>query len=301
MNFRYFLELVGLAALWGASFLFMRIAVPEFGPIWLSAIRVLIAGLVLLPILIYQGFLADLRKTIFPVLLLGGINSALPFLGFAFATTFLTGGFTSILNATAPLFGVLLVIISGNIKTLSRAQMVGFLVGFLGVAILIGLRPMQITTHFWLAVAAGLSGALLYAISANFIKLKLTGVPSMVIAAGSQISASLWLLPLLPFKVPAAFPSLKAILALFALALFSTALAYLIYFRLIRLVGATRSLTVTYLIPAFAMLWGALILHEPVTGGMVFGCGVILLGTALANGLFNKASFVKAQNGLTAK
>ena len=136
MNFRYFLELVGLAALWGASFLFMRIAVPEFGPIWLSAIRVLIAGLVLLPILIQQGLLTDLRKNVGPVLLLGGINSALPFLGFAFATTILTGGFTSILNATAPLFGVLLVIISGNIKTLSRTQMAGFLVGFAG-----GLRP----------------------------------------------------------------------------------------------------------------------------------------------------------------
>jgi drug/metabolite transporter (DMT)-like permease len=140
---------------------------------------------------------------------------------------------------------------------------------------------------FWLAVLAGLSGSLLYAISANYIKRKLNNVPALVIAAGSQLSASILFLPLLPFSVPAAMPSLKAILALIALAVFSTALAYLMYFRLIRVLGAARAVTVTYMIPLFAMVWGALLLHEEVTWDMVVGCIVILLGTALANGVFN--------------
>lgn len=293
MHLRYFLELIGLAALWGASFLFMRMAVPEFGPVWLIGVRVFIAGLFLLPILIQQNLWSVARAHAKPLLILGGINSALPFLGFAYATTVLTGGFTSILNATAPLFGVLIVMLTGHIKTLSRAQISGFLVGFAGVAILIGLRPQHVTAHFWLAVAAGLGAACLYAISANFIRQKLTGVPAIVTATGSQLSASLWTLPLLLFTIPKALPSLHASFAVIGLAVFSTALAYLMYFRLIRLLGSTRTLTVTYMIPAFAMLWGVVLLHEPITSGMIMGCIVILLGTALANGLFNPSTWAK--------
>lgn len=288
MNLRYFLELIALAALWGASFLFMRVAVPEFGPIWLIAWRVFLASLVLVPILIQQGLVSELRKNAKPLMLLGIINSALPFLGFAYATTILTGGFTSILNATVPLFAVLLVLLGINQEKLSWAQIGGFILGFSGVGILLGWHTATTSPYFWLAVLASLMAALLYAISANYIKSRLTGVSAIVIAVGSQLAASLFFLPLLPFSVPAGLPSLKAILALLALAVFSTALAYLMYFRLIRILGAARAVTVTYLIPLFAMIWGALLLNEPITWDMIAGCIVILIGTALANGVFKK-------------
>ena len=286
MNLRYFLELIALAALWGASFLFMRVAVPEFGPIWLIAWRVFLAALFLLPILIHQGLISELQKNIKPLLLLGAFNSALPFLGFAYATTILTGGFTAILNATVPLFGVLLVLLGFNQEKLSSAQIGGFLLGFAGVAILLGWHTSTSSPYFWFAVAASLAAALLYAISANYIKRRLVGVSAVVIAVGSQVAASILFLPLVPFSIPAAFPSIKAILALMALAIFSTALAYLMYFRLIRVLGAARAVTVTYMIPMFAMFWGALLLHEPITWDMIVGCVVILTGTALANGVF---------------
>lgn len=286
MNLRYFFELIALAALWGASFLFMRVAVPEFGPIWLIAWRVFLAGLVLLPILLHQGLLSELKANAKPLFLLGIFNSALPFLGFAYATTILTGGFTSILNATVPLFGVLLVLLGINKEKLSWAQIGGFILGFIGVAILLGWHTATNSPHFWLAVLASLMAALLYAISATYIKRRLAGVSAVVIAVGSQIAAALFFLPLMPFSVPESLPSLKAILALIALAVFSTALAYLMYFRLIRILGAARAVTVTYMIPLFAMIWGSLLLNEPITWDMIVGCVVILAGTALANGVF---------------
>lgn len=285
MNLRYFFELIALAALWGASFLFMRVAVPEFGPIWLIAWRVFLAGLVLLPVLIHQGLLEDLQKHAKTLLIVGIFNSALPFLGFAYATTILTGGFTSILNATVPLFGVLLVLLGINKEQLSSAQIGGFLLGFTGVGILLGWHTSTTSPYFWLAVLASLTAALLYAISATYIKRRLVGVSAVVIAVGSQLAATLVFIPLLPFSMPATLPSLKAILALVALAVFSTAVAYLMYFRLIRMLGAARAVTVTYMIPLFAMIWGTLLLHEPITWDMIVGCVVILAGTALANGV----------------
>lgn len=288
MNLRYFFELIALAALWGASFLFMRVAVPEFGPIWLIAWRVFLASLVLLPILIHQGLLGELRKNIKPLVLLGIFNSALPFLGFAYATTILTGGFTSILNATVPLFGVLLVLLGINKEKFSWAQIGGFLLGFAGVGILLGWHTSTASPYFWLAVAASLTAALFYALCANYIKLRLVGVSAVVIAVGSQLAATVFFIPFVPFSIPESIPSLTAILALIALAIFSTALAYLMYFRLIRVLGAARTVTVTYMIPLFAMIWGTLLLHEPLTWDMVVGCVVILTGTALANGVFTR-------------
>jgi drug/metabolite transporter (DMT)-like permease len=123
----------------------------------------------------------------------------------------------------------------------------------------------------------------MYAIAAPFIRLNLNGVPSLVIATGSQLSAAVFLLPLLPFTQPQAAPSSDALLAVVGLALLSTSLAYILYFRLIHTVGSTRALTVAYLIPLFAILWGALILNEAITVSMVAGGALILLGTAIAN------------------
>ena len=275
-------ELLALAALWGGSFLFMRVAVPEFGPVWLIELRVLLAGLALLPLLLRQGLLPQFSHYRRTLLLVGWLNSALPFCLLAFASLYLSAGMTAILNGTAPFFGVAITSVWLQEK-LTINRVVGLLLGFIGVVVLVGLREAAVTDSLLWAIAAGLCAALMYAIAAPFIRLNLQGVPSLVIATGSQLSAALCLLPALPFTRPEKLPTPLSILALVGLALLSTSLAYILYFRLINAVGSTRALTVTYLIPLFAILWGALFLKEAITIAMVVGGGLILLGTAIAN------------------
>lgn len=280
-------EFILLAALWGGSFLFMRIAAPEFGAIWLIEVRVLLAGLVLLPVLISLKPWAEVRRHARSLFILGCINSALPFSLLAFASLFLPAGFTSILNATSPIFGTIVAFI-GVKERFTVQRMIGFGLGFAGVVILIGWRSVAATPSFFAAVFAGLFAGFLYAIGATYAKQTLTEVPAIVIVTVSQLSAAVFLLPALPFTVPPAFPSVLSIVCVVMLAGISTALAYILYFRLIRQVGAARALTVGYLIPLFALIWGAIVLKEPITFAMIYGCVLILLGTAIANHLPDK-------------
>lgn len=285
MKFSDTVELLLLAALWGGSFLFMRIAAPVLGPVWLIEFRVLLAGLVLLPILIRLNLLRELQRRASVLIVIGWINSAIPFSLLAFASVSLPAGFTSILNATTPLFGTLVATVWLKEK-LSIARMIGFVLGFIGVVILVGWKGLTATSSFWVAVFAGLSAALMYALSAPYIKQSLAGVSPLVVTTGSQLGAALLLLPMLPWTVPQQTPSIAVILSVIALALLSTAFAYILYFRLIQNIGSTKALTVTYLIPLFALFWGAIVLQESVTVPMVIGCGFVLLGTAIANDLF---------------
>jgi drug/metabolite transporter (DMT)-like permease len=278
-------ELLLLAALWGGSFLFMRIAAPVLGPVWLIEMRVLLAGLVLLPFLLHLGLWSEVRRKAMPLFVIGCINSAIPFLLLAFASVSLPSGFTSILNATAPLFGTGIALVWLKEK-LTSSRSIGFGLGFAGVLILVGWKAVVATPTFFIAVVAGLAAALMYAIAAPYAKKQLAGVPPLVIATASQLSAAIVLLPAIPFALPNATPTPIVLSSVLMLALFSTALAYILYFRLIKNVGSTKALTVTYLIPLFAILWGTIVLSEPVTSSMVLGCGLILLGTAIANDLF---------------
>lgn len=275
-------ELLLLAALWGASFLFMRIAAPELGPIWLIELRVLLSGLSLLPLLLHQRLGGQMREHWRSLAVVGLLNSALPFSLLAFSSLSLPAGTTAILNGTVPFFGVAVAYVWLQ-EPLNASRIVGLLLGFMGVVILVGLRGTALTSDILLAIATGLCAALMYAIAAPYIRLNFQGVPSVVIATGSQLSAAACLLPLLPFTLPYAAPSQRALLAVISLALLSTSLAYILYFRLIHTVGSTRALTVAYLIPLFAIFWGALILNEAITLSMVTGGALILLGTAIAN------------------
>ncbi len=279
-------ELLLLAALWGGSFLFMRIAAPILGPVWLIEFRVLLAGLVLLPVLAKLGLLAEMQRQFIPLLIVGCLNSAIPFLLLAFASVSLPAGFTSILNGTAPLFGTIVAFIWLH-ERLTPARMLGFVLGFIGVVILVGWKAIDTTPGFLIAIVAALSAALMYAIAAPYIKKNLVGVSSLVVTTGSQLGAALVIIPALPFTVPQQIPSVGVAISVLALAVLSTAFAYILYFRLIQNVGSTKALTVTYLIPLFAMLWGAIVLREVVTLSMIFGCGLVLLGTAIANDLFS--------------
>jgi drug/metabolite transporter (DMT)-like permease len=281
-------ELVALAALWGASFLFMRIAVPEFGPVLASALRVAGAALLLLPLMACRGHAGALRQHWRPIAIVGLFNSALPFVLFAVAALAINAGLSSIFNATAPLWGALIAWLWLGDR-LSALRVFGLVLGFAGIVFLAwdkaSLRPGEHGVSAAVAIGACLLATLCYGFAANYTRKRLSGVPPLATAAGSQMSAAALLaLPALGFA-PTAMPGAAAWASLAALALLCTAVAYLLYFRLIAHIGAPRAITVTYLIPVFAVLWGALFLGEAVTLPMAFGCAVILAGTALASGM----------------
>ena len=277
----FFPALILLAALWGASFLFMRVAAPVIGPVWLIEMRVLIAGLALLPLVVSRRHLHLLRQEWRGLLLVGILNAALPFTLLAYATLQLSAGMTSILNATVPIFAVVV----GTMiyaEPLGLRRLFGVLLGFVGVVVLVGLPQDGYTPPLW-SVLAGLAAACSYVFAANLAGRRLRHLPGVVFVTGSQLGAALALLPLLPFWLPAVSPGWPVVSAVVALALLSTSLAFLIYFQLLREVGATRTLTVTYLIPVFAIVWGMLFLDESITLSMLMGCALVLAGVGLAN------------------
>jgi drug/metabolite transporter (DMT)-like permease len=281
-------ELLALGSIWGCSFLFMRLASPEFGPVPLIALRVTTAALFLLPILVWTGNPRAPWQRRGEMLVIGFFNSAFPFCLFAFATLSLTGGFTAVLNATAPLFTAVVAYLWVG-ERLSRLGAFGLLVGLFGVVVLVwdklGVDPGSAP----LAIAAGLLGACSYGIAANHARVRFSGIGSLEMAGGSQVAASILLLPLCWFWWPETVPSTQAWLAMLALGIPCTGIAYILYFRLLSRLGPSRAVTVTYIVPLAAMVFGALLMDESVTLRMLAGCGLILLGTGLATGVLRPA------------
>jgi drug/metabolite transporter (DMT)-like permease len=288
MRPRDIVDLVLLAALWGASFLFMRVAVPQFGALPLAALRVGGAALLLLALLASRSGLGGMLEHWRPIALIGISNSALPFLGFSMAAMSIPAGLSSILNATSPMFGALFAMVWLR-EPSNMSRVAGLGIGFVGVVLLASDAQE-------LAVAAGgpgtgvaiglcLAASLLYGFSACFARRHLLGVDPLAVATGSQVSATLALAVPAIWAWPAATPSSVAWLAALALALFCTGIAYLLYFRLIARIGPARAIAVTFLVPAFAMLWAGAFLGEAVTPGMLALCALILLGTSLATGV----------------
>jgi drug/metabolite transporter (DMT)-like permease len=280
-------EFVLLGAIWGASFLFMRIATLEFGPVATAAVRVVIATACLLPVVFARGLAASFGRHWKIACALGILNSAIPFACFSFALLSITTGLSAILNATVPLFGALVAWLwLGDRPTGSR--LAGLAIGFGGVALLAwdqaSFKPVAHGYAPGWAVLACLLATSCYALAASATKRFLAGVPALVTAAGSQLGAALGLvLPALWLR-PAQPPGANAWLAVIALGVICTGLAYVLYFRLIENAGPSRALAVTFLVPVFAVIYGALFLGEAVTMKMLVCGAVILCGTALATG-----------------
>nr|AUN37370.1 drug/metabolite transporter (DMT) superfamily permease [uncultured bacterium] len=292
MRSRDIVDLLLLAMLWGGSFLFMRLAVPEFGPLPLVEMRVLVAALFLLPLMLRHHRADVLSRNWRGLAFIGITNSAIPFALFSFAMLSITSGFAAILNSTSPLFaGVIAWIWLRDRLPWMRAA--GLLVGFAGVALLVWGKPTFSLRGDALAIAAAIGASLSYGFSPNFIKRHMTQVPPIVIATGSQVVAAIVVLPMAIAQWPATTPSTIAWLSAVAIGVGCTGIAYILYFRLIRNVGPTRAIAVTFLIPGFGMLYGALFLGEPVTAGMIAGCAVILAGTALATGVIDARPFAR--------
>jgi drug/metabolite transporter (DMT)-like permease len=285
-------ELLALAAIWGASFLFMRWGAPEFGALTLAFLRVGLAALALLPLLAWhQGrpSLALLHTHWRALLGLSLITSALPFALFAYAALHLPAGLSSILNATVPMWSALVAWV-WLAQAPTRWRSAGLLIGFGGVVLLVWAKTgLTGDARFW-AVLACLLATLNYAVSAVATRRWLGDAPPLVVATGSQIGASVWLLLPGLWAWPAAAPSAAAWGSLAALALLCTGVAYILYFRLLARVGPTNAVTVTFLIPLFAVIWGALFLQETLTLPILGGGVLVLLGTALALGLWPRKS-----------
>ncbi|HKE46183.1 MAG TPA: DMT family transporter [Steroidobacteraceae bacterium] len=283
MSTRDRFDLVLLGVIWGASFLFTRITAPEFGAFALVEIRLAIGAAILTGLLAARGGFGELRGAWTPALIVGFFNSALPFALFAYALVFITAGTAAVINATTPLFGALVAYIWLNDRmTVMRA--VGLAVGFCGVVLSAWDKISLSGGSTTLAIFATLGASLSYGVGVNYAKRRLTGVAPLAQATGSNIAAALLLLPLALTHWPSTSPTLKGWLCVAALGIFCTALAYVLYFRLITRVGPAKATTVTYLIPVFGMLWGYLFLHEGVTPQMLTACAVIVFGTALATG-----------------
>jgi drug/metabolite transporter (DMT)-like permease len=276
-------EFVMLAAIWGGSFLFMRAGAAEFG-VWATAgLRVGLASVFLLPLLLMRGQWPALKRKMGSVFFVGLLNSGLPFAFYAYALLSISTGLSSILNATVPLFGALVAWLWLKERP-GFSRGVGLGVGFVGAALLSWEKASFHTGGTGWAVLACLGATLCYGVAASYTKKYLTGVPPLAIATGSQMGATLGLSIPMMLSWPAQTPSTQAWMAVLAVAFLCTAVAYILFFRLIEKAGPSKTLTVTFLIPVFGLLYGATLLGEQITPHMLGGGLVVLCGVALATG-----------------
>lgn len=275
--------LLYLGAVWGAVFLFMRIAAPQVGPVWAADIRLLVGAVVLLAI---AG-----RRTV-PVVcgrvtsfVIGGaLFSALPFTFIAIATVTLPAGFAALLNAATPLFTAAIgMAFLGNRPSIRVVA--GLVVGVVAVIVLVGWSPLETSLTTLLAVAAGLGAPLSYAIAGNYVRAKMTGVEPTELATGMVTAGALLALPVAILTGAPGTPDFEGLVSLIAVGTLSTAFAWPIFFRVLRRTTATAASTVTFIVPAFALAFAAIVLGEAVGPELVVGFGLILVSLCLVLGI----------------
>ena len=273
------IRLIALAVIWSASFVFLRVLVPALGPVWVATGRVSIAGVALVGWFAIAGVEADVRRHWRAYLIVGVVNSALPFLLFAYAAIVLPASYLVILNAATPLFASL-VAAAWLGEPLTAPRVAGLVAGAVGVALVSRAGPIVPDAAFVLAVIASLAAAFCYAVSGVWLKKRGTALRPIAVAGWSQLFAATVLLPVaLPMPIPGPITT-WIVVDLLALALAGSGIAYLLYYRLIADVGPTRAMTVTFLLPALGMVWGVLFLDETVTLAMLVGAAMIVAGTA---------------------
>lgn len=271
-------RLVALAGIWSVSFVFIKVLVPVLGAVPTAAFRVSIAGAALVAWLAATGRPADVRRHWRAYLFVGITASAIPFVLFSYAAHTLPASIMAILNAATPLFAALLAARWLD-EPLDARKLAGIALGAAGVALVTGGGAIAPTAQAWIAVAASLGATLCYAVSGVWLKRRGAALSPYAVAGWSQLLAAAVLLPGVAFLPPPGPISPSVVANVLGLALLCSAVAYLLYYRLIRDIGPTRTMTVTFLIPAFGLLWGALLLGERVTATMVGGMLLIVGGT----------------------
>lgn len=287
MRPRDLIELLLLSVLWGAAYLFMRAAVPAFGPAPLIALRLGLAALLLLPVMLWRGGLPALCAHPLPLIVLGVPFTALPFMLLAFASLHITAGLVAVLNATAPLFAALIAHFVLK-ERLGAWRAAGLAIGFAGVAALMWGNATFKSADGALAVLAVLVCSLLWALGANYTRKHLARADSVVITVGSLLAASVFLAPFAWASWPVPRPSPRAWAEMAFLGVASSGIGFLMYFRLLRRIGPLRSMSVTYLNPVVAMISATWYLGEALTLQTLLGGAVVLTGTALSLGLVRR-------------
>jgi drug/metabolite transporter (DMT)-like permease len=290
-------RLVALAALWGASYLFMRYAVPYFGPATLIELRVLIAGVALAAFLAASGGVVGWSRFWRGYLFVGSIGLALPFVLIAQALTAIDASTAAILNALSPLFASITAALWIR-DPLTPEKLAGIATCLVGTAVLVGWTPTPMTPRELVAALCSVTATALYGYTIVFTKVKLKGASPLGTSAGTLLFAAATLAFVVPLAPPphplAEIPGL-AWIAMLGLAIFSTTLAFILYYRLIADVGPVKAITVTLLVPIFGMVWGIMFLGEPLSPGRIAGCMVILAGCSLILGLV-RLPFRRAAN-----
>jgi drug/metabolite transporter (DMT)-like permease len=284
---RYWPMILLLAGVWGASYLFIKVAVDEIEPAPMMAVRTLVAAAVLLAYVAWrlggQRARAELWAARRQLLVLGLLNAAIPFWLIAWGEKHIDSGLAAVVQASVPIFNALLVLRFLPHERLSRTRALGLAIGLAGVAVVTGIHP----EGGWLAVAGALAivlSSIAYASAGVYGQKAVSGTPGPVLAAGSMLVGAIVLTPVALFQLPDAVPSWEASGSVLALSLAGTALAQLVLFRVLALHGSARLSLVTYLMPAFALAYGTLLLDERLTPTMVGGLALILGGVALASG-----------------
>lgn len=277
-------ELLLLSLVWGTAYLFMRAAVPAFGPAPMIALRMGIAVAVLLPLLAWRGGLGQWRREPRALVVQGVVYTALPFLMLGWAAQHLTAGLLAVLNATAPLFTALLATLVHH-ERLGGWRIAGLVIGFAGVVLLTAGSAALRSADGALAVAAVLAVSAIWALGAMHTRRRLAALDGLALTVGTMALSTLALAPLAVAGWPATPPPLRAWVEIVFLGVVSSGLGFLMYYRLLRRVGPVRAMSVTFLNPVVALLAGAAYLGEAITLPMVAGTAVVLAGTALALGL----------------
>lgn len=275
--------LIGLSLIWGTSFLFIKVAVQEVSPFWVAGVRILLGALFLLAVLRVTGHSFPARRFWGALFIAGLFSNAFPWVLLAWGEIRIASGLASILNATTPLFSIVLASIWDD-EVLTPIRVAGIVIGFAGVFLLLGVDVTAFTELNVLAEVAVLGASCSYAIGAVFVRRRLRAPSSRQLAAGQLVAAFVLISPLMVLDgVPTQAPSLPAAGSLLALGTLGSGLAYLLFFRLLKEVGATRTLIVTYLVPITAVFWGWLILGETFGWQTWLGMATILVGVVLVN------------------
>ncbi len=288
MKSNSFAQVLLLGALWGAAFMFMRVAAPEFGAFAMAAARVGVACVIMLIIVAALRLPLEFRARWKTYLAIGAVNTTIPFIAYSFAALHIPAGYSAIANSTTPVWSALIMWLWFK-ERLGAAKWIGIVFAFAGVLVLVGLQPVAITPLVLGGMLAAVAAASMYATASFLIQRYLTGDSGFAGAAGMVWGATMWLLLPGLFFAPAAMPSTQAWGSILALSIFSTAAGYGLFFHLIKTIGPQRASSVAFLFPAFAAFWGWLILSEPITFNMAAGMVIVLIGTALVSGGGNSA------------
>jgi|TARA_S200000501_G_scaffold350655_1_gene367864 drug/metabolite transporter (DMT)-like permease len=279
MELKDWILLTALAAIWGSAFMFIKISAVDFGPILLVTLRLLIAGLVFMPFLLRKKKRSLFKSYLPAILIIAIVSNAIPFTMFAYASLGATSNMLGILNGTTAFLTTVIAYFWLK-ESVSLKQIVGLLLGFIGVLILV--NPSNGSTTF-IASMCAMIGSLCYAFNATYLQKYHSNSDKIVLIGWSMLFGGFFMIPLASFNLPDAIPDTNSILALFWLAVISTGLGYLAYVRLIDRIGAVKTVTLTYLLPVFSIIWGAIFLQEKITSIILGGFIFVMMGMYFAN------------------